>query len=271
MKKIFAIISIVLILAASFCIPAFALTQYRVQMVDVSGDYFSGVYFKSDLDSDWSTGYITNDSRTANFDFSLDCKVLLLDSSTYTGFFLRISRSEFGEDITANVVNVTADQWGNIYVPNGTVFQLYLTVYPPTIYYFTCIPVNYPDYVSSQGGYLAGYRQGKADGYTQAYNDLYQPTLDELNALKAAISDQTGGIDLDAYVAQRVDAARSAAIRDSELVPNIFVSVFNSIGRIFGQFLTFDIFGIPIFAIILVLALVPLGLALAKLFMSHGG
>lgn len=271
MKKIFAIFSIVLILSASFFIPAFALTQYRVSMYDVSGDDFVGVQFKADNDSTWSPSLITYDTYIGNFDFSLECKITVQDELNYTGCFLLISTSEAGENIAQNLVNINQDAYGNIYVPNGVPFQLNLTVYPPTTYYFSCIRVNYADYISAQDGYLRGYNDGRAYGYQQAYNDLYQPTLDELNALKAAISDQTGGLDLDAYVAQRVDAARSAAIRDSEMVPNLLESVFNSVGRIFGQFLSLEIFGIKVFAIVLVLALIPLALMLIKLFMAHGG
>lgn len=270
MKRVFAIVGIVFVIALTCMVPAFAITQYRVYMYDVSGDDFVGVQFKSDTDQTWSNSFITYDTFVGNYDFTLECKITVLDSLNYTGCFLLISTSEGGENIASNVVtNINQDAYGNIYVPSGVPFTLNLTIYPPTTYYFSCIRVNYADYISAQDGYLKGYRDGQAAGYQDAYDNKYLPTLQELNDLKASIENES--LDLDSYVQTRVDQARADAIRDSEMFPNILVSVFNLVGRVFGQFLTLEIFGIKVFVIVLVLALIPVGIGLAKLFMSHGG
>lgn len=265
MKRLFSILALVLIIGCMTFLTISAATTYTVIVYEVSQDNFVGVRFREDGGT-W-TGYLTSGTHTTSFEFTVEAQFQLSAGSPYTGAFLEIYRGEpTGVNLASQLTGLEPDQWGNIYIENTLVFPIYMQ---SDTFYLNLRAVNYNDYVDNRVGYGAGLELGQQQGYTQCYNELYLPLKNAYDELVAQFN-AGAGVDVEQIRLQAGLQGYSDGMRDSEIVPNVFKSIFNAMGRFFGMVVSIKFLGIPLYSILLIPILIPLTIKIVKVLM-HGG
>lgn len=278
MRRVFAVIGVVFVLAFTLSIPLMALDVRVVSIRLMDFNLFNSLYVVR------STGQTTTTSTYAQgdsiiLDDLISCTITVRPTNQattqgYTGAYVYLTASGntpvYGYLDTPNLIgqftNLLPNYENKYYVDFNNPIDLIVSMSEG--YDLWILPAVYSS--DTDLAYSAGERDGYRRAQSQYSSQIYQLQA-QVSRLTSELDQALQDADLsDAYEAGYV-AGYEKADKQPDYVREVFVSTANATGSIFQQFFELEVLGIKVYAILLMAVIIPLFIFVLKAVMHHGG
>ena len=266
-KKLLAFLACVFILLFSF-IPLVLALDFIVDLTIVDTSFVDAVYTLRDDQT--LNSYQNGDSIVFTDLTTLKVKAVLDQTGIdqgFNGFFVTLRSSVSN----ANVINtfvaqgdLTAVATANGYfyfIPDNTYFTWAVSC---DGYYLSFTPVYYSlNDNSGYGGYSAGYDAGFMAGKQSMYGQISKLQT-EYDQLEQAYQNQSN-INVDQIAKDNYEKGLAEAGANQVFVQDVVKTGINGFSSILGNLLSIEVLGIKLYAIVLVICLIPFSIFILKL------